>query len=120
LSPRWQNHVDNYALALYSVTDADVVAADERLADDEPLRKSRPVLGRVRWQRQLRSRLNTVSHEVGCVLGCAVFYAAAKAQEVLRFWREFAAVSHDELVTEGGSFYLPDDVAGFRIAVSYS
>ncbi len=44
------------------------------------------------------------------MLGRAVFYAAAKAQEVLHFWGEFAAVSPDELVTEGGSFYLPDDV----------
>jgi len=39
---------------------------------------------------------------------------------VLYFWREFAAINPDELVTEGGSFYLPDDVALFRIAVSYS
>ena len=54
------------------------------------------------------------------MLGCAVFYAAAKAQEVLHFWREFAAVNPDELVTEGGSFYLPDDIPVFRIGVSYS
>jgi len=115
-----QNHVDNYALALYSVINADVVAADGRLADDEPLRKSRPLLGRVRRQRQLRSSLEYRFHEIGSVLGRAVFYAAAKAQEVLHFWGEFAAVSPDELVTEGGSFYLPDDVPVFRIAVSYS
>jgi len=54
------------------------------------------------------------------VLGCAVFYAAAKAQEVLHFWCEFAAVNPDGLVTEGGSFYLPDDVAVLGIAVPYS
>ncbi len=34
-----------------------------------------------------------------------------KRNEVLYFWREFAAINPDELVTEGGSFYLPDDVA---------
>src|SRR5207245_4717132 len=45
----------------YSVIDADVVTADERLVDDEPFRKSGPLLGRVRRQRHLRSRLNTVS-----------------------------------------------------------
>jgi hypothetical protein len=122
LNPLRENHVDNYALTFYSVIDADVFTADGRLADDEPFRKSGPLLGRVRWrwQRQLRSRLNTVSHEVGCVLGCAVFYAAAKAQEVLHFWCEFAAVKPSEVVAEGGSFYLPDDVAVFGIAVPYS
>jgi len=99
LNPLRQNHVDNYALTFYSVINADVFTADGRLADDEPFRKSGPLLGRVRWQRQLRSRLNTVSHEVGCVLGCAVFYAAAKAQEVLHFWCEFAAVNPSEVVT---------------------
>src|SRR5260370_10323416 len=76
LNPLRQNHVDNYALTFYGVINADVFTADERLADDEPLRKSRPVLGRGRWQRQLRSRLNAVSHQIGCLLGCGVAYAA--------------------------------------------
>jgi hypothetical protein len=53
------------------------------------------------------------------VLGGAVFYPAAKAKEVLRFWREFAASSPDELATQGGSFNLPDGVPVFGIAGCY-
>jgi hypothetical protein len=48
-----------------------------------------------------------------------VFYPAAKAKDVLHFWREFAAVSPDELVTQGGSFTLPDGVPVFGIAACY-
>jgi len=48
-----------------------------------------------------------------------VFYPAAKAKEVLHFWREFAAVSPDELVTQGGSFKLPDGTPVFGIAACY-
>ena len=58
-------------------------------------------------------------HEVGPVLGGAVFYPAAKAKEVLHFWREFAAASLDELVTQGGSFNLPDGTPVFGIAACY-
>jgi len=65
LNPLRQNYVDNYALALYSVINADVVSADGRLltTDLQKIRTSS-------W-------------------ACA----AAKAQEVLYFWREFAAVT---------------------------
>jgi FAD/FMN-containing dehydrogenase len=58
-------------------------------------------------------------HEVGPVFGGAVFYPVAKAKEVLRSWREFAAGSPDELVTQGGSFNLPDGVPVFAIAACY-
>src|ERR1700686_871997 len=58
-------------------------------------------------------------HEVGPVVGGAVFYPAAKAKEVLHFWREFAAGSPDELVTQGGSLTLPDGTRVFGIAGCY-
>lgn len=58
-------------------------------------------------------------HQVGPVLGGAVFYPAARAKEVLHFWREFAASSPDELVTQGGSFNLPDGLPVFAIAACY-
>jgi len=58
-------------------------------------------------------------HEVGPVFGGAMFYPAEKAREVLHFWREFAADSPDELVTQGGSFRLPDGVPVFGIAACY-
>lgn len=48
-----------------------------------------------------------------------MFYPAAKAHEVLHFWREFAADSPDELVTQGGSFRLPNGVPVFGIAACY-
>ena len=58
-------------------------------------------------------------HEVGPVFGGAVFYPATQARDVLRFWREFAADSPDELVTQGGSFCLPDGVPVFAVAACY-
>jgi len=36
LNPLWQNHFDNYALALYSVVNTDVVIADGRLLTTNP------------------------------------------------------------------------------------
>jgi hypothetical protein len=53
------------------------------------------------------------------VFGGAVFYPTSKAKEVLKFWREFAAESPDELVTQGGSLQLPDVGPVFGIAVCY-
>ena len=58
-------------------------------------------------------------HEVGPVFDGAVFYPAEQAKEVLRFWREYAAESPDELVTQGGSFHLPDGVPVFGVAACY-
>ena len=56
---------------------------------------------------------------MGPVFGGAVFYSAAQAKQALRFWREFAAESPDELVTQGGSFQLPDGTPVFGIAACY-
>jgi len=58
-------------------------------------------------------------HPVGPVFGGAVFHPAAKAKELLRFWREYAESIPDELVVQGGSFTLPDGVAVFGIAGCY-
>ena len=48
-----------------------------------------------------------------------VFYPAAKAREVLRFWREYAASIPAELVVQGGSLTLPDGVPASGIAGCY-
>jgi len=52
-------------------------------------------------------------------MGGAVFHPAARAKEVLHFWREYAAGSPDALVIQGGSFTLPDGVRVFGIAACY-
>ncbi len=54
------------------------------------------------------------------MLAGAVFHPVAKAKEVLHFWREYAANSPDELVTQGGAFHLPDGVSVFAIAACYN
>jgi hypothetical protein len=111
-----------YGLAIDNVIGADVVTADGQLltasAAENPdlfwgIRGGSGNFGIVT---SLEYRL----HEVGPVLGGAVFYPAAKAKDVMHFWREFAAGSPDELVTQGGSFNLPDGVPVFAIAACYS
>lgn len=110
-----------YGLAVDNVIGADVVTADGRMltvsANENPdlfwgIRGGSGNFGVVT---SLEFRL----HEVGPVFGGAVFYPAEKAKEVLKFWREFAAESPDELVTQGGSFQLPDGVPVFGIAACY-
>jgi hypothetical protein len=49
----------------------------------------------------------------------AVFYPVDQAKKVLHFWREFAASSPDEPVTQGGSLTLPDGVPVFGVAGCY-
>jgi len=95
LNPLRQNHVDNYALALYSVINTDVVTADGRLltTDLQKIRTSFLGVCGGKGNFGIFTSLEYRFHEIGSVLGCAVFYAAAKAQEVLYFWREFAAVT---------------------------
>jgi hypothetical protein len=117
----WGHLHAKYGLALDNVISADVVTADGRLltanASENPdlfwgIRGGSGNFGIVT---SLEYRL----HEVGPVVGGAVFYPAAKAKEVMHFWREFAAESPDELVTQGGSFNLPDGVPVFAIAACY-
>jgi len=117
----WGHLHAKYGLALDNVISADVVTADGRLltanASENPdlfwgIRGGSGNFGIVT---SLEYRL----HEVGPIVGGAIFYPAEKAKEVMHFWREFAAESPDELVTQGGSFNLPDGVPVFAIAACY-
>jgi len=117
----WGHLHAKYGLAIDNVISADVVTADGRLvianASENPdlfwgIRGGSGNFGIVT---SLEYRL----HPLGPVLGGAVFYPAAKAKEIMHFWREFAAESSDELVTQGGSFNLPDGVPVFAIAACY-
>ena len=117
----WGHLHAKYGLAIDNVIGADVVTADGRLltataSENQDLFWGvRGGSGNFGIVTSLEYRL----HEVGPVFGGAVFYSAAKAKEVLHFWREFAAESPDELVTQGGSFNLPDGVPVFGVAGCY-
>jgi len=117
----WGQLHGKYGLAVDNVTGADVVTADGRMltvnaTENEDLFWGiRGGSGNFGVVTSLEFRL----HEVGPVFGGAVFFPAAQARDVLHFWREFAANSPDELVTQGGSFRLPDGVPVFGIAACY-
>jgi len=117
----WGHLHAKYGLSIDNVISAEVVAADGRLLTANASENQdlfwgvRGGSGNFGIVTSLEYRL----HEVGPVFGGAVFYPAAKAKEVLRFWREFAAASPDELVTQGGSFNLPDGTLVFGIAACY-
>jgi FAD/FMN-containing dehydrogenase len=117
----WGNLHAKYGLAVDNVIAADVVTADGRLLTVSATENQdlfwgvRGGSGNFGVVTSLEFRL----HQVGPVFGGAVFYPAAKAKEVLHFWREFAAASPDELVTQGGSFTLPDGVPVFGVAGCY-
>ena len=117
----WGHLHAKYGLSIDNVISAEVVAADGRVLTANASENQdlfwgvRGGSGNFGIVTSLEYRL----HEVGPVFGGAVFYPAAKAKEVLRFWREFAAASPDELVTQGGSFNLPDGTPVFGIAACY-
>lgn len=110
-----------YGLAIDNLVGADVVTADGQLltatASENPelFWGVRGGSGNFGVVTSLEYRL----HEVGGVMGGAVFYPAAQAAAVIRFWREFAADSPDELVTQGGSLTLPDGTKVFGIAACH-
>lgn len=117
----WGHLHAKYGLAIDNLIGADVVTAEGRLltasASENPdlfwgLRGGSGNFGVVT---SLEYRL----HEVGPVLAGGLFYPAEKAKDVLHFWREFAAVSPDELVTQGGCFTLPDGTPVFAVAACY-
>jgi FAD/FMN-containing dehydrogenase len=117
----WGHLHAKYGLALDNVTGADVVTADGRLltanaSENEDLfwgvRGGGGNLGIVT---SLEYRL----HEVGPVLGGAVFYPVPRAREVLSFFREFAETIPDELVIQCGSITTPDGVPVFAVAGCY-
>jgi len=117
----WGHLHAKYGLAIDNVIGADVVTADGRLLTANASENQdlfwglRGGSGNFGIVTSLEYRL----HEVGPVLGGAVFYPVAKAKEVLHFWREFAAASPDELVTQCTSLTLPDAGPVFAVAACY-
>ena len=117
----WGHLHAKYGLAIDNIISADVVTAEGQLLT-ATASENQDLFWGVRGgggNFGVVTSLEYCLHEVGNVFGGAVFYPAAKAKEVLHFWREFAASSPDELVTQGGSFTLPDGVAVFAIAGCY-
>jgi hypothetical protein len=115
------NLLAKFGLALDNLIGVDLVTADGQLltassSENEDLfwgvRGSSGNLGVVT---SLEYRL----HQLGPVLGGALFYPAAKAKEVLRFFRDFAETIPDELVIQGGAFTLPDGTAVLGVAACY-
>jgi FAD/FMN-containing dehydrogenase len=117
----WGHLHGKFGLALDNVIAADVVTADGRLltansTENEDLFWGvRGGSGNFGIVTSLEYRL----HQLGPVLGGAVFYPASKAQEVLRFFREFSQTIPDELVIQCGSFTTPDNVPVFAVAACY-
>lgn len=121
LGAGWGHLHAKHGLALDNVIGADVVTADGRLltaSDNENedlfwgLRGSGGNLGVVT---SLEYRL----HEIGSVLGGAVFFPVTKTNEVVRFFREYAAGIPDELVIQAGAITLPDAGPVFAVAACY-
>jgi hypothetical protein len=115
------NLMAKYGLALDNLIGVDVVTADGGLitanaSENEDLfwgvRGSSGNLGIVT---SLEYRL----HEVGAVLGGAVFFPVSKTKDVLRFFREFAETIPDELVIQAGAFATPDGVQVLGVAACY-
>ena len=121
LGAGWGQLHGKYGLAIDNVIGADVVTADGRMLTVNADENSdlfwgiRGGSGNFGVVTSLEFRL----HEVAAVFGGAVFYPADKAKDVLLYWREFAADSPDELVTQGGSFHLPEVGPVFGIAACY-
>jgi FAD/FMN-containing dehydrogenase len=121
LGAGWGQLHGKYGLAIDNVIGADVVTADGRMLTVNANENSdlfwgiRGGSGNFGVVTSLEFRL----HEVGAVFGGGVFYPPDKAKDVLKYWREFVADSPDELVTQGGSFHLPEVGPVFAIAACY-
>jgi hypothetical protein len=117
----WGHLHGRYGLALDNVIGADVVTADGRLLTANAKQNEdlfwglRGGSGNFGIVTSLEYRL----HELGPIFGGAVFYPAAKAGEVLRFFREFSETIPDELVIQCGSFTTPDNMPVFAVAACY-
>jgi FAD/FMN-containing dehydrogenase len=121
LGAGWGHLHGKYGLALDNVISLDVVTADGRLltansSENEELfwglRGSGGNLGIVT---SLEYRL----HEVGQVFGGAVFHPAAKAKEMLHFFRDWADKVPDELVIQCASLTMPDAGPVFAVVGCY-
>jgi FAD binding domain/Berberine and berberine like len=117
----WGHLHAKYGLALDNVIGADVVTADGRLLTANASQNEdlfwglRGGSGNFGIVTSLQYRL----HELGPVFGGAVFHPAAKAGEVLRFFRDYSQAIPDELVIQCGSFSLPDNTPVFAVAACY-
>ena len=122
LGAGWGHLHGGFGLALDNVISADVVTAEGRLLiasaqeNEDLFWGVRGGGGNFGVVTSLEYRL----HEVGPVLGGAVFYPVSKANEVLRFCREYAAAIPDELVIQGGGLTLPDAGRVFAVAGCWS
>jgi len=110
-----------YGLALDNVVGVDIVTANgeflsANVSQNEDLfwgvRGSGGNLGIV-------TSLEYKLHEVGPVLGGAVFHPVVKTRDVLRFCRDFAETLPDEVIIQGGAFNLPDGTPVFGVAACY-
>jgi hypothetical protein len=117
----WGHLHAKYGLALDNVIGADVVTADGRLLtanvsqNEDLFWGVRGGSGNFGIVTSLQYRL----HELGSVFGGAVFHPAAKAEEVLHFFRDYSQTIPDELVIQCGSFSLPDRTPVFAVAACY-
>jgi FAD/FMN-containing dehydrogenase len=117
----WGHLHGKYGIALDNMTAVDVVTADGRLLTADASQNQdlfwgvRGGGGNFGIVTSLEYRL----YQVGPVLGGAVFYPIAKAREVLRFYREFADRSPDELVTQAGCLTTPDGATVFAVGGCY-
>ena len=117
----WGHLHAKYGLALDNVIGADIVTADGRLLTANASQNEdlfwgvRGGSGNFGIVTSLQYRL----HQLGPVFGGAVFHPAAKAEEVLHFFRDYSQTIPDELVIQCGSFSLPDKTPVFAVAACY-
>ena len=121
LGAGWGHLHAKYGLALDNLISLDLVTADGQLmtasaCENEDLfwglRGSGGNLGVV-------TSLTYQLHEVGPVLGGAVFHPTTAAKEILHFFRDWAAKIPDELVIQCASLTLPGAGPVFAVAACY-
>lgn len=117
----WGHLHAKFGLALDNLIGADVVTADGRL-----LTANASENGDLFWGIRggsgnfgIVTSLEYCLHELGPIFGGGVFYPAAQAGEVLRFFRDFSQTIPDELVVQCGSFATPDKMRVFAVAACY-
>lgn len=99
-----------HGLACDNLISADVVTADGRLVTASA-RENEDLFWGVRGgggNFGIVTSFEYRLHEVGPVLGGAVFHPVAKTRDVLRFYREFVSDCPDELSTQVATVTLPD------------
>jgi FAD/FMN-containing dehydrogenase len=117
----WGHLHAKHGLALDNVISADVVTADGQFLTTNT-HENEDLFWGVRGgggNFGIVTSLEYQLYERGPVLAGAVFHPAAKAQDVLSFFREFSQDLPDELVIQCGSFTTPDNARVFAIAACY-